>query len=531
MITGAGSKEAPIKVHFAPGRYDFFPSNALRRKYQISNTNDDPDGEKAIGILFDGAKHVKLSGAEARLVYRGKMIEVCVDGSEDISISDLQFDYHRPTVSEFRCTAVAQDYVDFEIHKDSKYEIRDGRITWLGEGWSYGSGLGQELHPDINQVWRWGSDPLKDLTVKETKPYHIRAVGKHNLKAGRVYQIRNPRRDCAGVFTRRSKDIHWKSVRFYFLHGMGLVHQFSENLTFDNVSIAPDPERGRTCAAWADGIQVSGCRGKVIVRNCTFSGAQDDAINIHGTHLRVIEQLSNRQIKVRFMNNQTFGFMAFNPGDEITFLHSDSLKTYGPNKLKAAEMNGAKEMVLTLERPVPAVLKKNDAVENVTWTPEVLISRCKVMRIPTRGFLITTRRKVVVEDNDFHRTTLSAILLENDAKRWFESGPIHDMTIRNNRFFYCGEPTIHFNPQNSVANSAVHQNVRIEGNHFVSRSSLSVKAKSTTGLAVTGNTIYSNHEREEHQVVQTTDCADVRVEKTRYLPLSRWDKPEAGRGK
>ena len=41
MITGSGNKKAPIEIHFAPGRYDFFPSNALRRKYHISNTNDD----------------------------------------------------------------------------------------------------------------------------------------------------------------------------------------------------------------------------------------------------------------------------------------------------------------------------------------------------------------------------------------------------------------------------------------------------------------------------------------------------------
>ena len=80
MITGYGTAKKPIMVHFAPGRYDFYPTRALRRKYHISNTNDDPGGDKAIGMLFDGAKHVKVSGAGARIIYRGKMIEVCIDG-------------------------------------------------------------------------------------------------------------------------------------------------------------------------------------------------------------------------------------------------------------------------------------------------------------------------------------------------------------------------------------------------------------------------------------------------------------------
>jgi len=519
MITGTGTRMAPIKIHFAPGRYDFFPDKALKRKYQISNTNDDPDNGKAIGLLFAGAKQVQVSGAGARLVYRGKMIEVCIDGSENIAISDLQFDYHRPTVSEFRVTAIEKDHVDIEVHKDSTYEIKNGNITWVGEGWRYSTGLAQELDLETNEIWRRG-DPLRGRKLEEIKPFHLRVTGGDGLKLGRVYQIRNTRRDCAGVFTRRSKEIIWKNVQFHFLHGMGLVNQFSENLTFDTVSIAPDKASGRTCAAWADGIQVSGCRGKLVVKNCTFSGAHDDAINIHGTHLRVGQRISERQIKVQFMHNQTYGFMAFNPGDEITFVRFDSLKTYGPNKVKTAELQNPKEMVLALERPIPEDFKQNDAVENVTWTPEVTISGCKVMRIPTRGFLITTRRKVVVEDNYFHRTHMSAILLENDAKGWYESGPIRDMTIRNNRFFHCGGPVINSNPQNSVPNNAVHQNIRILDNHFAMRKDGVIKGKSIKGLTISGNAIYGSVKAGGG--ISTTGCAEVKVENNRYLPLSEW---------
>lgn len=31
QITGSGSRWSPIEVYFAPGRYDFYPTNALRR--------------------------------------------------------------------------------------------------------------------------------------------------------------------------------------------------------------------------------------------------------------------------------------------------------------------------------------------------------------------------------------------------------------------------------------------------------------------------------------------------------------------
>lgn len=514
-ISGSGSKALPIEIHFAPGRYDFFPRNAIRRQYNISNTNADPEGEKAIGILLDEARHVRIHGHGARIVFRGKMIQVCIDSSEDIQLSGLNFDYHRPTVSEYKVTAASKDSLELKVHPDSSYEIRNGELIWIGEGWEGSGNLTQELNPETDVVRRTRKS-LKGLKLEEIEPFHLRASGPSNLLPGHVYQVRDTFRDYAAVFTRRSKDIVWKEVNFYFLHGMGLVSQFSENLTFESVSIAPDPGSGRTTAAWADGIHVSGCRGKVLIKDCKFSGMQDDPINVHGTHLQVVEQLSDKQIKVRFMHPQTFGFMAFNPGDEITFVRWNSLETYAPNKIEAAELINPKEMRLTLEQPVPENLNEKDVIENITWTPEVLITGCEVRRTPTRGFLLTTRRKAVIEKNTFYRTWMSAVLLENDASGWYESGAIRDLTIRNNDFIDCREPVIHVNPRNSVANDAAHQNIRIEGNRFKLSHKLAIQAKSTKGLSIEGNTIYGKQQLSDSEAIKIKDCSGVKIQGNEY---------------
>jgi hypothetical protein len=521
IIKGTGTAEQPIEIHFAPGRYDIFPDQLERRQYHISNTNADPEGHKAIAILFDGAKHIHLSGPGARLVCRGKMMHVCVDSSENITITDLAFDYHRPTVSEFKVTAVSEETADLEVHPDSTYRIEDGKVIWVGEGWEHEGELGQVLDVETGELRR-RRHPLQGLTVEEIEPFKLRANGKHDLKAGRIYQIRRGWRDYAAVFTRRSKDIVWRDVNFYFLHGMGLVSQFSENLTFENVSIAPDRKSGRIGAAWADCLHVSGCRGKIIVKDCLFSGAQDDAINIHGTHLQVVERLSDRQVRVRFMHKQTFGFMAFNLGDEITFLHRDSMQTFGENIVKEAVLENERDMLLSMERDLPEGIDDGDAIENVTWTPEVKITGCTVKHIPTRGFLLTTRRSVLVENNTFHRTRMFGILIENDAQGWYESGPVRDMTIRGNRFLHCREPVIHINPRNSVPNPAVHQNIRVIGNQFLLKDQYWVGAKSTTGLELRDNIIYSDVAKSDPDGIKTHDCAEVVSEGNRYRPKAEW---------
>ncbi len=518
MIIGTGTLTSPVEVSFAPGRYDIHTKSLCRRKFNISNTNGSPEVDKLIGIFLKGSKHIKVAGEAAKIVCRGKMIEVCIDHCEDVKVSGLTFDYQHPTVAEYKVVGVGDGFVDLQVHKDSQYSIDEGRLTWKGEGWSFQGGLGQELNLETNEVRR-RRDPLNGLTIKEIKPMLLRATGKHKMTAGYIYQIRNPFRDYAAVFTRRSKDISWKNVHFQFLHGMGLVNQFSENLTFDGVKIAPDPASGRTTAAWADGIQVSGCKGKLLVNDCVFSGAHDDAINIHGTHLRVTEKVSDHQIKVSFIHKQTYGFLAFNPGDDIEFIRWDSLAPYSKNKVKDAKLLNPKEILITLEKPFPADFKDKDVLENVTWTPEVEIRGCTISRIPTRGFLITTRQKVVVENNTFNATHMSAILLEDDARGWFESGCVRDMTIRNNQFNRCAEPVININPQNAVPNKAVHQNIRIEGNQFVLRGNTSVKGQSTTGLSIIGNTTYSDPVGNDATSIKIIDCEDVKIQGNRYLPL------------
>lgn len=508
-LTGSGTQAQPIAVRFAPGRYDFDPIHAHREAYHISNTNSDPEGLKAVGLHLKHAKHIRLTGPGAVIHARGKMMHVCLDTCENITIEGLAFDYHRPTVSEFTVTTAGDDFADLAIHKDSAYTITNGTLTWQGEGWTETGGLGQELDPATGRVKRM-RDPLAGLRFSETEPFIVRATGKHRLKPGLIYQIRNPFRDYCGAFTRSSRDITWKNVHFRFIHGMGIVSQFSENLTFDSVRIAPDPDSGRTTAAWADCIQASGCRGKFLAQNCLFSGAHDDAINVHGTYLRVIETQPDRhEVKIRFIHHQTFGFPAFFAGDEVEFVRWDSLATYGSNRVASASLLDPHTMLLKLEKPLPADIRENDVLENTTWTPEVEIRGCVVRHIPTRGFLCTTRRKVLIEDNDLHATHMPGLLVSSDAGSWFESGCVRDMLIRNNRFHHCGEPVIHIDPSRSAPNTAFHRNIRIENNTFHLRDKLAIGARSTTGLNITGNTITAPKALKESEWLTTSDCAEV----------------------
>ncbi|MCY3018508.1 MAG: NPCBM/NEW2 domain-containing protein [Planctomycetota bacterium] len=506
--SGEGTVTQPIVIQFAPGEYDFHPEDALKLTLHISNTNDAPKAPKAIALAFQGIRHVQvLGGAEGKksdLYMRGKMIQTFFDHAEDIRLNGLAFDYRRPTTSEYTVVDVAADHADLAIHKDSKYAIENGRMVWVGEGWRHNAFQQLQQQGDTSEgtLWRDGIrfgdvSKIEELSAGNIRVHFFRNPG---FVKGRVWQERDPFRACTGSFARNSKDITWVNCSYHYMHGMGLVNQFCENLTLRKVELSPRPGSGRTCACWADSIQVSGCRGKFIAEECTFSGTQDDPINVHGTHLRIVGRPAADQLLVRFCHGQTYGFEAFFARDDIDFVHANSLRIFASGNVKKAEMKGEREMLLTLEKPAPDGILTNDVIENVTWTPEVEICNCKIEMCSTRGFLLTTRRKVLVEDNTFTRTAMSAILVSNDARSWFESGPVRDMTIRRNRFIRCG---IDIWPENSSAKpeEPVHENVRIEGNLF---HNAGINARSVKGLVVVGNKFTSGSIQ-----LRTQACTDV----------------------
>jgi hypothetical protein len=518
VIMAKGNKTSPVTINFAPGRYDFYPDSSYKTRFDISNTNDTPLFLKAIALYVVNSKYVKLNAPGAKIVLRGKMIETCIDKCEDISIHGISFDYERPTVSELKVVNVNEHYADLQVQPDSKYTIKDSVLTWEGEGWRHKPGwYWQVFDPKTGDLSRQSTELSK---VKfENKEGMLRAWFAQNpgFKTGLIYQNRDVVRDCAGIFMQRSKNISLTNIRIYFMHGLGVVSQFCENISMDSVVVKPDEKLGRTCSAWADILHFSGCRGLIDINNSFLSAANDDAINVHGTHLKIVEKLSSSQIKVRFMHNQTYGFDAFKAGDSIDFIHAKSLLAFGDSKITSARELNDKEFLLTLQTPVPLNMGDNDVVENTTWTPRVWIHNTTITRIPTRGILVTTRRKVVIEHCTFQRTNMTGVLVEDDAESWYESGMVRDLTIRKNNFVECGEPVISIHPENKIVDSAVHKNISVINNMFVLKDSKVFGAQSASNIIFSGNEIKTKVVTDLNKLIELKDCQNVVLSDNKIL--------------
>ena len=88
---------------------------------------------------------------------------------------------------------------------------------------------------------------------------------------------------------------------------------------------------------------------------------------------------------------------------------------------------------------------------------------------------------------------MSAILVADDARSWFESGPVHNLVIRNNVFNRCLGSIIWINPENRKKEGAVHRNITIENNVFTlnSKDDKPVVFHSVDNLKINNNLVIS----------------------------------------
>lgn len=489
-----GSEEAPVTIRFEPGIHEFGIEQAARRQYFVSNSVEAAHAPMPVALLIKDCRHLRIHGAGTRdasrttLMMTGRMSHFINDQSEHVDYRHLVFDLQRPTVSEFRVIASDGPGAEIRIAEGSSHEFRDGQIHWTGDIGS-GKTLTQQAIPAEGRAWRAGVNKSPLTRARRIEPqgegrYRLHFDDGKSLTPGHQYQIRHLGRDVVGAHNTRCRDIAISDCEFNAFAGMGIISQFTDTIRYQRVRVVPPAGTLRTCPAWADAFHFSGCRGQILIEDCEFSGTQDDPINVHGTHLQIAGQPSDTQLLVRFVHKQTYGFAAFEAGDEIAVIHAPTLREHPDNPRRtvtAVERVSDRDWRLTLDGPAPRFVA-GDVVDNLSWYPDVTIRNNRVDMCSTRGFLCTSRGKVVIEGNTLTRCRMPGILIENDASGWFESGPVRDMTIRNNTLIGCD---IRIHPRVSEGTAPVHENIRILDNTFLEGAA--IEAHHSAGLVISHN--------------------------------------------
>ncbi len=491
--------------------------------YHFSNTagfEENPRGRRPVCLFMKGKRGITIEGGGASIMVHGVMTPLLFDGCDDLTLRNFTVDYAHPTMSEFTIEeALGENRYRIRIAPDTLFDIVDGnRILWHSERGRDGEYLWQcdyrddmvlSMHKDpvteFTQMMGVDSDtvrfpiiPLFSSVERDATDDRVLTVTLANSDAdfpvGMTVQSRHTMRDQVGGAFVCCRRVLCENLTIHAMHGLGLLGQFCEDMTFDGLHITP--AEGRTVASNADFFQFSGCSGLATIRNCVASDGHDDFVNAHGTHLKVIEADGTR-LRVRFMHMASRGFPAVFAGDAIDFIDRETLLPYGTATVRTVTLVDDTDHILELTTPAP--VRVGDVIENATRTPALHIHHNRFGPSTGRGILCTTRRPVLIEDNVFYKTGGNVLCIEDDCNFWYESGYTTDVTFRNNEIIECGYgslgrgavPVISVNPQvlrptvqapdGREVPVHVHDRIAVTGNrfHFTDRVSGTVEVKYT----------------------------------------------------
>ena len=510
-----------VILRFPAGRYNFHEAGSTVREYYISN--HDQDNPKKVGIALEDMKNLTIDGQGSEFVFYGRMIPVSLLRSENCVLKNFSIDFEQPHIAQVQVvendpekgiTFEPAPWVDYRISKDSVFE-------GLGEGWVMRYSWGIAFDGKTKHVVYNTSDigcPTKGAF--EVAPRRICSPKWKDarLVPGTVVAMRGWGRPTPGIFMSHDVNTSLLDVKVHYAEGMGLLAQLCEDITLDGFGVClkgdNDP-RYFTTQAYA--THFSGCKGKIVSKNGLYEGMMDDAINVHGTYLKVIKRVDDHTLIGRYMHDQSWGFEWGRPGDDVQFVRSETMELIGKqNQITAirpydkGEIRGAREFSITFKEAIdPAINEKSGfGIENLTWTPEVLFAGNTIRNNRARGTLFSTPKKTVVEDNLFDHTSGTAILLCGDCNGWFETGACRDVTIRRNRFinaltnmFQFTNAVISIYPeipnlkdQQKYFHGGKDGGIVIEDNEFDTFDAPILYAKSVDGLIFRNNVIKTNTE-------------------------------------
>ena len=492
---------------FESGNYYIDAAELEYETLFITNTVGDNEFKKGetphrVRTAFNlkNIKDLTIEGHGAKFIVCGTATNAALQHCENIVINDIEIDVENPDMHEMAVIAKGKHFVDFQIDSLSNYSVEGGKL--------YFSGVDYKTNALKKYRAAWHTGCIKKDTpdtIKRTHHLFLSAIKAKDLGGGKVrinylntsqiemgdrYYVFHNRRDNVGILIDSCKDITLCGVAQRFNYSLAIVAQNTENITLNKLDFSPDKSSGRLVASTADFIQICMCKGKVSVTDSYFDGACDDCINVHGVHFK-IKNIEGNKITVQFMHPQAHGYNPIHSGDEIAFINPATMLECG--RATAVSSKLINEYQLEIELDSAENAKIGNCIEDVTMCPEVEFKNNVMTRIITRGILLTTRGKTVIEGNRFVSTSMSGILLSDDAASWYESGMCRDVTIKNNVFEHCADHAILIKPENIIHSGAVHKNIKIIGNEFKDYGDTCISIKSSSDIEISGNTFANDN--------------------------------------
>lgn len=494
------------KIIFKKGIYHFYPDRAAGFYHEITNHDN---GFYRFAFSICNFNRLEIDGQGSEFIFHGQMIPFLIQQSSNIVLANFTIDWELPHFLQGKIIANNQtnNTIDIEIPGEFKVKQQGNRLTFGAEGWEHAF-CGDNIVFDsakrspiyFTELYAIPYSENKNIFSEQFSPTVFRL--KANFKKlvppiNSIIVFKGPskfNRTSPAIHLKASKNVSLKNITIHHAGGMGVIAEKTEDIQLDSVNVVLRKGTERMITTTADATHFCNCKGSVVIENCIFENMLDDAINVHGTYLRVEKIVDSKTIYASVSHFHQYGYDFAGKGDTVQFVNDSTILPLAKNIVSKIEKINNQYYRISFQSAVPEKLKPNDGIENVSWYPATIIRNNIVRNNRARGFLISSGKPVLIERNKI-TSQMSAILFEGDLNYWFESGAVSHVIIRDNLFTDCSysgnkHPVIFINPMmKKHTEKKYEKDIRIENNRFLTFDSYIFDAKSVDGLIFKDNVI------------------------------------------
>ncbi len=436
-----------ITLEFEKGVYHFYPERASGKYICISNNDN---GYKRIAFDLSDMSHVFIKGNNTEFMFHGSIVPFYIQNSKNISISGINMDYDYSFIFEGEVIAnnSIERSADIKISDKVKYNIKGTRFFFEGYDWEMPLGENIVFDKKTNAPYyytnKYNHHNWKDeLKARNLGNRVVRFSGFMDEvpPVGSIYTDKGPHgenRRYPGIIIHRSSGIRLENMNIYMSGAMALIGENSENISMNHFNVRLREGSGLFISASADATHFVNCKGTIYFDKCLFENMLDDATNVHGTYMKV-KDVKRNCISVQFGHYQQEGFDFAKQGDTLRMVDRGNLLERCTFVVKDIEWVNKNYGIIHSSTELPAIDENTLlAVENISNMPSLVMRNCTVRNNRARSILISTSKPVLVENNYFD-SMMAGILIAGDANKWFESGNVSEVIIRNNTFVNMGK--------------------------------------------------------------------------------------------
>ena len=488
-------------LFFPHGRYDFWPGGAPQRHYFISN--HDPVNLRRVVMPLESLHNVTVDGDGSTFMFHGTALPIAITKSSGIRLKNFSIDDATPHQVSGVVLRTSDENADIRIDDAATYAVQSGQLWIIGDHFRSpaSASLLFDAH-DRGMAWHTGDNWEFARTRAEALDAHT--VRLRNLKQtvvpGQILLMWSGDRPNPAVFVYESRDVNVSDVTVHSTQGMGFLAQRSRAIHLARFNVALANGSKHVVTTVADAVHFSNCQGDLSVEDGLYENMLDDALNVHGSYLKVIGHPSPGSALLRFEHPQSFGFTFAEAGDTLQFVDAASLRPLANAKVVAVDRVNDKTLSVRFSTPLSQESLAGNAVMNLSWQPSIVYRRNHIRHNRARGILIGTAGAATVDHNFFDHLAGPAILMSADANFWYESAPAQNVTIRHNRFLDTniadfGPASIWIDaPRSPTPGTTTYsiRNVEIVGNQFQLFQKPMLYAAGTENLRFADNTFDLN---------------------------------------